>query len=63
MDVVSGGELYTAIKADSAERIEFNGNNKSIEELELAIDYNIGRIIVDGIGRSMRPCPSYGRNY
>ena len=49
LDVVSGGELYTAIKADfPAERIEFNGNNKSIEELELAIDYNIGRIIVDG---------------
>lgn len=50
MDVVSGGELYTAIKADfPAERIEFNGNNKSIEELELAVDYNIGRIIVDGL--------------
>ena len=49
LDVVSGGELYTAIKADfPAEKIEFNGNNKSIEELELAIDYNIGRIIVDG---------------
>ncbi|MGD9566720.1 MAG: diaminopimelate decarboxylase [Sedimentibacter sp.] len=50
MDVVSGGELYTAIKADfPAERIEFNGNNKSVEELELAVDYNIGRIIVDGL--------------
>lgn len=50
MDVVSGGELYTAIKANfPAEKIEFNGNNKSIEELELAIDYNIGRIIVDGL--------------
>jgi len=49
LDVVSGGELYTAIKADfPAERIEFNGNNKSTEELELAIDYDIGRIIVDG---------------
>ena len=49
LDVVSGGELYTAIRADfPADRIEFNGNNKSIEELELAIDYNIGRIIVDG---------------
>ena len=49
LDVVSGGELYTAMKADfPAERIEFNGNNKSVEELELAIDYNIGRIIVDG---------------
>ncbi len=50
LDVVSGGELYTAIKADfPAERIEFNGNNKSIEELEMALDYNIGRIIVDNI--------------
>lgn len=50
LDVVSGGELYTAIRANfPAERIEFNGNNKSIAELELAIDYNIGRIIVDGL--------------
>lgn len=50
IDVVSGGELYTAIKAKfPAEKIEFNGNNKSLEEIELAIDYNIGRIIVDGL--------------
>ncbi len=50
MDVVSGGELYTAIKANfPPEKIELNGNNKSIEELELAIGYNIGRIIVDGL--------------
>lgn len=50
LDVVSGGELFTAIKADfPAEHIEFNGNNKSIEELEMAIDYGVGRIIVDGI--------------
>lgn len=50
MDVVSGGELYTAIKAGfPAGRIEFNGNNKSVEELELAVEYNIGRIIVDGL--------------
>jgi diaminopimelate decarboxylase len=50
MDIVSGGELYTAIKAGfPAGRIEFNGNNKSVEELELAVEYNIGRIIVDGL--------------
>lgn len=50
IDVVSGGELYTAIKASfPPERIEFNGNNKSKSELEMAIDYNIGRIIVDGL--------------
>lgn len=50
IDVVSGGELYTAIKANfPADRIEFNGNNKLYEELELAIEYGIGRIIVDGL--------------
>lgn len=50
LDVVSGGELYTAMKAGfPAEKIEFNGNNKSVKELELAVDYSIGRIIVDGL--------------
>ena len=50
MDVVSGGELFTAIKAGfPAEKIEFNGNNKLKAELELAIDYEIGRIIIDGL--------------
>ena len=50
IDVVSGGELYTAIKANfPPEKIELNGNNKTIEEIELAVDYNIGRIIVDGL--------------
>lgn len=50
IDVVSGGELYTAIKANfPAERVEFNGNNKLPEEIELALDYGIGRFIVDGL--------------
>lgn len=50
VDVVSGGELYTAIKAGfPAEKIEFNGNNKSIKELEMAVEYEIGRIIVDSL--------------
>ena len=50
IDVVSGGELYTAIKAGfPAERIEFNGNNKTVSELEMAVDYGIGRIIVDSL--------------
>jgi len=48
IDVVSGGELYTAIKASfPAEHIEFNGNNKSREEIEMALNYGIGRFIVD----------------
>lgn len=48
IDVVSGGELYTAKKAGfPAERIEFNGNNKLPSEIEDALDYGIGRFIVD----------------
>lgn len=50
LDVVSGGELYIALRANfPAERIEFNGNNKLYSEIELAIDNNIGRIIVDSL--------------
>lgn len=48
LDVVSGGELYTAIKAGfPADRIYFHGNNKSPEELEFALRTGVGRIIVD----------------
>ncbi|WP_330655606.1 diaminopimelate decarboxylase [Alkaliphilus sp. B6464] len=50
LDVVSGGELYTAIKANfPMERIMFHGSNKSYEELVLAVTHNIGRIIVDNV--------------
>ena len=48
LDVVSGGELYTALSAAfPPERIEMNGNAKSREELALAIKARVGRIIVD----------------
>jgi diaminopimelate decarboxylase len=48
LDVVSGGELYTAIAAGfPSERIHFHGNNKSREELEMALDNKIGCIVVD----------------
>ena len=48
LDVVSGGELYTALSAKfPPERIEFNGNAKSREELALAVKARVGRIIVD----------------
>lgn len=48
IDIVSGGELYTAKKAGfPAERIEFNGNNKLGSEIAAALDYGIGRFIVD----------------
>ncbi len=48
LDVVSGGELYTALAAKfPVERIHFHGNNKSREELLMAIDHQIGCIVVD----------------
>src|SRR5690606_25954997 len=48
LDVVSGGERYTAIAARfPVEKIHFHGNNKSEEELEMALDHNIGCIVVD----------------
>lgn len=48
LDVVSGGELYTAVVAGfPMERIHFHGNNKSREELEMALQYKIGYIVVD----------------
>ena len=47
-DIVSGGELYTVLSAGAdPKKILFNGSNKSIEELEMAIDNNIGSISVD----------------
>lgn len=48
MDVVSGGELYTALSAgfDPA-RIYFHGNNKSEAELALAVDSGVGCVILD----------------
>ena len=48
LDVVSRGELYTALKVGfPPEKIHFHGNNKSEAELEMAIDANIGCIIID----------------
>lgn len=48
LDVVSGGELYVALKTGfPASKIYFNGNNKSQEELVLAVDSGIGAVIVD----------------
>lgn len=50
LDVVSGGELYKALKCGfDPQMIEFNGNNKSYSELEIAIKSGVGRIIVDNV--------------
>ncbi len=48
LDVVSSGELYTANRACfPMDKIYFHGNNKSIDELIMAIDLGVGRIVVD----------------
>ena len=48
VDVVSGGELYTALKAGfSAEKIYMHGNNKLATELEFAVNNGVGCIVVD----------------
>jgi diaminopimelate decarboxylase len=48
LDLVSGGELHTAVAAKfPMEKVCFHGNNKSYEELELAITSGVGRIVVD----------------
>lgn len=55
LDVVSIGELYTAVKAGfDCSKIGFHGNNKTDEELRYAIDCGVGHIIVDNISELER---------
>ena len=50
LDVVSSGELAVAQAVDfPPERIYFHGNNKSRQELEQALEYGVGRIVVDNL--------------
>lgn len=50
VDVVSGGELYTALSVDfPAENIVFHGNNKTPDELLMAVENGVGRIVVDNL--------------
>ena len=48
LDVVSGGELYTAYKSNfPMERILFHGNNKTIDEIKMGVDLGVGVFVVD----------------
>ncbi|MFE4572281.1 diaminopimelate decarboxylase [Paenibacillus chitinolyticus] len=48
LDVVSDGELFTALQAGfPPERIHFHGNNKTPAEIEMALDAGIGCFVVD----------------
>ena len=65
VDVVSGGELYTAMKAGfPAERIYLHGNNKLQSELAYALECGVGTIVVDAyaeIDRLDEMCEASGR--
>ena len=50
VDVVSQGELYTALSVGfPADKIFYHGNNKTVEELVYAVGHNVGRIVVDNL--------------
>ncbi|MEG1002095.1 diaminopimelate decarboxylase [Clostridium sp.] len=50
LDVVSGGELFTAYKAGfPLERVLFHGNNKTLEEIEMGVSLGIGTFVVDNL--------------
>ena len=55
LDVCSGGELAVALAAGfPAGRMGFHGNNKSVRELERAVDAGVGRIVVDSFDEITR---------
>jgi len=50
LDVVSGGEMHTAIAADfPTEQLILHGNNKPATELADALEAGVGRIVVDNM--------------
>lgn len=65
LDVVSGGELHTALAVDfPVEKIYFHGNNKTPEEIEMAVKNQVGVIVVDNFYEMEllnRICQRFGR--
>lgn len=50
LDVVSGGELFVAHRSGfPMHKVYFHGNNKSSQELALALDLGAGRIVIDNL--------------
>ena len=50
LDVVSEGELYTALESGfDANRIHFHGNNKTKREIQYALENNIGYFVIDAL--------------
>jgi diaminopimelate decarboxylase len=58
LDACSGNELSLALAAGfPAERIALHGNNKSLDELRLAVDAGIGHVVVDSFDEIDRLLP------
>ncbi|MEW6541289.1 MAG: diaminopimelate decarboxylase [Bacillota bacterium] len=50
LDVVSGGELYTAVQAGfPMDRVYFHGNNKTADEVRVALRLGVHRFVCDSI--------------
>jgi diaminopimelate decarboxylase len=50
LDVVSGGEIYTALQAGfPMEKVHFHGNNKTADEIRFALDSKVGKFVVDNL--------------
>ncbi len=50
LDVVSGGEIYTAVQAGfPMEKVHFHGNNKTADEIRFAIKSKVGKFVVDNL--------------
>ena len=53
IDVVSGGELYTASQVDfPMNKVCFHGNNKLLKELELAVELGVKYVVIDSLGEA-----------
>ena len=65
LDVVSGGELYTAHKAGfPMNKVHLHGNNKLVSEIEMAVEFGIDTIVVDNedeIDKIERICREKGK--
>ena len=63
LDVVSGGELFTAYKAGfPLNKVYFHGNNKSIGEIELGVKLGVGRFVVDNLDEMKMLNEEAGKN-
>ena len=63
-DVASGGELFLALRGGFApDRIDLHGNNKSDDELRMAVEAGVGTIVIDSfdeLERLERLAPGQG---